>query len=67
MQELIGFYSKAQVLDLTTFGDTTLWRQVKAGKFPKPIKLSPGRVAFPRKAVHDWLAAHGAAPAGEAA
>lgn len=58
----IGFYSKRDVLGLTTWGDTTLWRQVKAGQFPQPVKLTPGRVAWPRKAVHEWLDDHDAGP-----
>lgn len=61
----IGFYTKAQVQDLTTLSGVTLWRRVKAGEFPAPVQLSPGRVAWARKAVHDWLAAHGAAPVEE--
>lgn len=60
MQDDIGFYSKRQVMEITTFSDTTLWRRVRAEAFPKPVQLSPGRVAWPRKAVHEWLEELGA-------
>jgi prophage regulatory protein len=36
------------------FSDTTLWRMVKAGKFPKPVKLSGGITAWPAPDVDAW-------------
>ena len=56
-----GFMAKAQVCELTTLSATTLWRLVKAGRFPKPKQISPGRVAWPRHAVDRWLQDHGGA------
>lgn len=50
------FYTKQQVLQKTTLSDTTLWRRVKAGEFPKAVRLSARRVAWPRVAVDQWVA-----------
>lgn len=32
-----------------------LWRQVKAGRFPAPLQLSPSRIAWDAAAVEEWL------------
>lgn len=50
-----GFYSKRQVKEKTSLSDATIWRLVRAGKFPKPVPISPGRVGFDRLAVDWWL------------
>ncbi len=51
----MGFYSARQVCELTTYSKTTLWREIRAGRFPHPIRISPGRVAFSRDQVDAWL------------
>ncbi len=38
-------------------GSTTIWRWVKAGKFPKPVKLSSGMTAWRCAEVHEWMEA----------
>lgn len=53
----LGFYSKQQVIDLTSLSATTLWREAKAERFPRPIKISAGRVGYPRNEVDAWLQA----------
>ncbi|MDG5573208.1 AlpA family phage regulatory protein [Escherichia coli] len=35
----------------------SLWRWVKAGKMPKPIKLSPRVAAFSTAEINSWLEA----------
>ena len=42
------------------FSAPTLWRKVKAGTFPKPIKLSERVTAFNVGAVRAWLTAQAA-------
>ena len=32
-----------------------LWRGVKAGQFPAPLQLSPGRIAWTAGAVDRWV------------
>ncbi len=39
------------------FSEPTLWREVKAGSFPKPIKLSARITAWNVGAVRAWLLA----------
>ena len=43
------------------FSAATLWRKVKAGTFPKPIKLSERVTAFKVGDVRSWLATQAAA------
>jgi len=52
-----GFYSRKQVLALTTLSNTTLWREIGRGHFPKPVRISPGRIGFARPAVEAWIEA----------
>jgi prophage regulatory protein len=40
-----------------TFSRMQLWRLIKAGHFPKPIKLSAQRVGFVESEVDAWLKA----------
>ena len=51
----LGFYSRDQVIALTTLSHVTLWRRIAAGEFPRSVQLSPNRVGWPRQAVNDWL------------
>lgn len=45
------------VTDRTSLSRTTLWRMVRRGEFPKPVQVSPGRVAWPENAVNAWISA----------
>ena len=51
----IGFYNMEAISNLTTLSYTTVWRMVKAGTFPRPIKLSPGRLSWTRESVDKWM------------
>jgi len=35
-----------EVLEKRKISRTTLWRQVKAGKFPQPVKLTSNTIGF---------------------
>lgn len=37
-------------------GRTTWWRLVRAGDAPRPIKISPGRVAWLETDILEWIA-----------
>lgn len=63
----IGFYSESRLLDFVPVSRTTLWRLVRSGRFPAPVRLSAGRKAFSRKEVHDWMRDRIAAPEPKAA
>ncbi len=41
---------------LLPFGNTTLWRQVKEGNFPKPVKLFRNVTAWKVGDVRAWMA-----------
>jgi len=43
------------------FSAPTLWRKVKAGTFPKPVKLSERVTGFQVGAVRAWMTAQAAA------
>lgn len=48
----------ADLLDkpaLICVSSPTLWRMVKRGDFPKPIKLSPGVTAWRVGEIRDWM------------
>jgi prophage regulatory protein len=44
-----------RVCRYTTLNRSTLWRQVRAGKFPAPIKLSDYRIAWRSADVMAWV------------
>ena len=33
---------------------TTLWRWLRTGQFPTPVRLGPGRVAFRESDIREW-------------
>ncbi len=50
-----GFIRQAALLKQLPFSPTTLWRKVKQGSFPKPVKLSERVTAWRAEDVHKWL------------
>jgi prophage regulatory protein len=56
-----GYVRQAQLIPAPVpFSSATLWRKVKAGKFPKPVKLSERVTAWKVGDVRRWLDAHAA-------
>ena len=45
----------------TSLSRTTLWRLVRQGEFPKPVRVSAGRIAWLESAVDAWIASKTAA------
>ncbi|MEM6899520.1 MAG: AlpA family phage regulatory protein [Pseudomonadota bacterium] len=43
------------VLEAVPFGKSKLYELVKAGAFPAPLKISPGRSAWVRSEIDDWI------------
>ncbi|MFB3111810.1 MAG: helix-turn-helix transcriptional regulator [Gemmatimonadales bacterium] len=33
---------------------TTLWRDVRAGRFPAPVKVGPNRIGWLESEIEDW-------------
>ncbi len=53
------------VRELTTLSRTTMHEMIKAGTFPRPLKIGRSRIAWPEKEIDDWIAAR--TPSGSGA
>jgi predicted DNA-binding transcriptional regulator AlpA len=51
-----GFVRQRLLLRFVPFSKSTLWRRVKAGDFPAPVRLSIGVTAWRAEEVHRWIA-----------
>lgn len=51
-----GFVRQRLLLRFVPFSKSTLWRRVKAGEFPAPIKLSAGITAWKAEDIRSWIA-----------
>lgn len=58
-----GFVRRPVVLAHVPYGPTKLWSEVKAGRFPAPVKLSERVTAWRAEDVHAWIARQGQAVA----
>ena len=53
----IGFIRQAQLVPaIVPFSNATLWRKVKDGTFPAPVKLSPRVTAWEASKIREWIA-----------
>lgn len=50
------FLSIAETVMVTGLSRTTIWRMERAGTFPKPYQITPGRRAFLKSEVDKWIA-----------
>ncbi len=51
-----GYVRQSQLLLFVPFSRSTLWRRVKDGSFPAPVKLSPKVTAWRVEDVRRWMA-----------
>ena len=56
-----GFIRQSHVLEVVPFSAATLWRMVRAGTFPAPVKLSTRVTAWKCSDVREWIAIQSAA------
>ena len=49
------FLRRSEVAECLHISETTLWRWVKAGIFPKPLRIGPNTVGFLDADVRAWL------------
>jgi predicted DNA-binding transcriptional regulator AlpA len=49
-------FSTAQVTELLNVHPVTVWRWVRAGHFPAPIKLGVRRIGWPATLIEQWIA-----------
>lgn len=52
-------------LSILPFSGTTLWRRVRHGSFPKPVKVSSNVTAWRIGDIRGWLRASGESADGE--
>jgi prophage regulatory protein len=57
------FYGKKEVLKLYPVSSVTLWREIRRGNFPAPVRISVGRVGWTESAITEWQKAKCAKPA----
>ena len=51
-----GYVRQAQLIpDIVPFSSATLWREVKAGRFPAPVKLSQRVTAWRVEDIRAWM------------
>lgn len=51
-----GYIRQAQLIPaIFPFSAATLWRKVKAGTFPHPVKLGPRITAWKAEDIRDWI------------
>jgi prophage regulatory protein len=55
-KKLDRFMREKEVLDVTSLSRTTLWREIKRGRFPKSVVISAGRVGWRESAIESWQA-----------
>ncbi|MNW10029.1 Prophage CP4-57 regulatory protein (AlpA) [compost metagenome] len=48
------FMREKEVLSVTSFSRTTLWREIKRGRFPSSVVISAGRVGWRESAIAAW-------------
>lgn len=50
------FITSAEVQTQTSLSRATIWRLIRAKKFPRSYQLSPGRKGWRQKEVDTWIA-----------
>lgn len=64
----VGFIRQAQLIPaIVPFSNATLWRKVKDGSFPAPVKLSPRVTAWEVSKIRQWIAERASEAAGSVA
>ena len=44
-----------QVMERVSFGKSKIWKMVKDGEFPQPIKLTSGTTVWIKEEVDKWI------------
>lgn len=53
---VVGFIRQSELVPgMVPFSAATLWRKVKSGEFPAPVKLSARVTAWRLEDVHAWM------------
>lgn len=60
------FLPRKLVMEITGLSSVTLWREVKAGRFPAPVEVSPQRKCWAESEIRSWQQTRLAARASRA-
>ena len=58
MNKFNKYYRVSELSELLSIGKSTLWKWVKDGKFPQPIRLSARMTLWSAADIHKWLENH---------
>ncbi|MGZ8944038.1 MAG: helix-turn-helix transcriptional regulator [Methylococcaceae bacterium] len=50
-----GFIRQRVLLIFLPFSSATLWRKIREGEFPKPVKLGPKITAWPVEVIREYM------------
>jgi prophage regulatory protein len=56
MENQMQMLSKREVVKRTNLSAVTIWRRVQVGDFPKPVQLTPNRIAWTEPSIEEWEA-----------
>ena len=54
-----GYVRLAELRPILPFSDSTLWRRIRQGSFPTPLKLSERITAWRAEAIRQWIEEQG--------
>jgi prophage regulatory protein len=58
-REVDRYLRQSQIVGkLLPFSASTLWRKVRSGTFPAPVKLGPSITAWREREIVEWLKSH---------
>lgn len=57
-KEIEGYVRLAELIKIVPFASSTVWRKVKEGTFPKPVKLSDRITAWRKEDIRLWIEEH---------
>jgi len=49
------FLRRSEVAEYLGISETTVWRWVRGGSFPKPVRIGPNTVGFLEEEIQAWL------------
>ena len=55
-QEFDRIISARELREMVSYSNMQVWRMERDGRFPKRIKLGPGRVGWSLREVQEWIA-----------
>jgi len=54
--------SLKQVMERIPLSKTEIYRRIRDGRFPKPVRIGTNRIAFSEEEIENWIASRKPAP-----